>query len=297
LKSKKRCSRVVVHVSLDELPTRWGQSLEDVLLQASRLKACLETYQKGWTRPSADEAVWVQASDSAAGFESTLEWAEKLRDQIHSSTELSASVGIASTRLAARVASRLAKPRGLLYLLPGYEGRFISSVSLEEFDELRPTQAAALRRKEIHTLGDLARLAPDDARRLLGPEAAKLIALVRGVERERDRAPTGKLERGLAILCHRAGRKLERGHWGARGLELRLVYRDGISMERYRLLPQAIQSTLDLEVEAKKLLRIFPERAVPVIGIDLTATGITPQPGQLCLFARPGDVRVHIGVS
>jgi hypothetical protein len=295
LKSKKRGIRIVVHVSLDELPKRQGQSIEDVLSQTFCLKTCLEKYQKGWERPSADEAVWVKTVTGDNGYESTLDWVEKLRDQIHSSTELNASVGIAATRLAARIASRLAKPRGLLFLLPGYERRFISSVSLEEFDELRTAQAAALRRRGIVTLGDLAAMTPDKARRLLGPEAIKLIGLVRGVEGESDRNPASKLERELSVLSRRAAKKLEEGHWGARGLELRLVYLDGISFERYKLMPQPAHGCYELESEAKNLLRLFPARAVPVSGISLTATGLSPRPGQLSLFARPREVRVQIG--
>jgi DNA polymerase-4 len=291
----RRGTRIVVHVSLDELPKRRGQSIDDVVSQALRLKACLEKFQEGWERPSADEAVWVTTVAGDAGYESVLDWVEKLRDQIHSSTELNASVGIATTRLAARVASRIAKPRGLLLLLPGYEKRFLSTVCLEEFDELRTAQVAALRRRGISTLGDLAGLTPGEARRLLGPEAVKLIGLVRGVENESERNAAGKLERDLADLCRRAAKKLERGRWGARGLELGLVYRDGISFERYRLMPQPAHGRHELESEAKNLLRLFPTRAVPVSGISLTATGLSPRPGQLSLFARPREVRVQIG--
>jgi DNA polymerase-4 len=291
----KRGTRIVVHVSLDELPRRRGQSIEDVLSQALSLKACLEKYQKGWERPSADEAVWATTVTGDAGYESTLDWAEKLRDRIHSSTKLNVSVGIATTRLAARVASRLAKPRGLLFLLPGYERRFLSTVSLGEFDELRSEQAATLRRQGIGTLGDLAGLAPGEARRLLGPEAVKLIGLVRGVDDESEHSPSGKLERELAVLCRRAARKLQRGRWGARGLELALVYRDGISFERYKLMPQAAHGCDELESEAKNLLRLFPARGFPVSGISLTATGLSPRPGQLSLFALPREVRVQIG--
>ena len=39
-----------------------------------------------------------------------------------------------STRLAARISSRMARPRGLLVLLPGYEPQFTSKVPLEELD-------------------------------------------------------------------------------------------------------------------------------------------------------------------
>jgi hypothetical protein len=291
----KRGFQIVVHVSLDELPKRWGQSLEDVLSQNVRLEACLEKFQKGWERPSADEAVWITTATQGDGADSTMRWVEKLREHIHSSTELNASAGIASTRLAARVASRLAKPRGLLLILPGYESRFLASVSLEELDELRPSQAAALRRRGIGTFGDLADLPPEEARHILGPEAIKLLGLVRGEEGGPDRIRGGKVERALGILCRRASKKLEDGRWGARGLELCLIYRDGVSLERYTIMPHPVQNSRDLESSAAHILRWFPARNVPIVGLSLTATGLSPRPGELPFFTRTKDVHVHIG--
>ena len=160
----RRGARLVIHVTLDESFGGKGQSIEDAVSQTSLLKGCLERYQRGWERPSADEAVWVTTAPSNGKVDSTVRWVERLRDDIQATTQLDASVGIASTRVAARIASRLARPRGLLLLLPGYETGFIASVSLEELDELRPEQAAALRRRGIRTLGDLANLDPNEAR-------------------------------------------------------------------------------------------------------------------------------------
>jgi hypothetical protein len=291
----KRGGQLVVHIALDELPKRAGQSIDDVLSQNVRLEACLEKFQKGWERPSADEAVWITTAKESDGVQSTMRWVEELRNEIHSSTEWSASAGVASTRLAARVASRMAKPRGLLLILPGYESRFLASVSLEELDELRPAQAAALRRRGIGTFGGLADLPFEEARHLLGPDAAKLLGLIRGEESAPQRRRGGKVGRALGILCRRASKKLEEGRWRARGLELGLVYRDGIALERYTIVPHPVQNTRDLESSANHILRWFPTRNVPIVGLSLTATGLSPQPGELPFSTRPKDVRVQIG--
>jgi hypothetical protein len=182
-----------------------------------------------------------------------------------------------------------------LLLLPGYETDFISSFSLGELDELRPKQAAALRRKGIRTLGEMAELSPSQARSLLGSESAKLICMVRGVEGLDDRARSSKLVRAVGILCRRAARRLDQGGHGARALELNLLYRDGVSLERYTLMPRPAASYSELHSSAKRVLRLFPTREEPVVGISLTATGISPMPGQLQLFARPREVSVHLG--
>src|SRR5437762_690325 len=56
--------------------------------------------------------------------------AEKIREAIQRELHLSASIGVASNRLMAKVASDFAKPGGLLVILPGYEASFLKPLSL-----------------------------------------------------------------------------------------------------------------------------------------------------------------------
>lgn len=291
----RRADRLVVHVSLDESVKQWGQSIEEAVTQTCRLKECLERFQRGWDRPSSDEAVLVTAASEHEKLRSLLTWVERLRDAVRSQAHRDVSVGIASTRLAARVAARLARPRGLMLLLPGYERALISSVRLEELDELRPEQAALLRRKGIRTLGGLAEIEPNEVRALLGPEAAKLIGLVRGLDSRADRVWGGRLARAVSVLCRRTAKKLRVSGLGARGLELSLVYRDGVSLERYILLARPASSARELESAARTILPCFPTRQEPVVGMSLAATGLSPRPGQLPLFVLSKEIRVHLG--
>ena len=182
----KRETQRVAHVTLDNFfeQQQVGADLETLLSRTARFERCLKRHGQGWQRPSADEAFLVRQAAGARNEPGVvdIDWAERLREDVRSSISLDSSVGIASTRLAARISSRLARPRGLLVLLPGYEARFTSSVPLEELDELRPAQAAALHRRGIETLGELAQLAREEARTLLGPGASGLLDLVRGME-------------------------------------------------------------------------------------------------------------------
>ena len=52
--------------------------------------------------------------------------AETIRDELQRRLGLDASLGLASSRLAARIASGCARPRGLLVVLPGYELSFLA---------------------------------------------------------------------------------------------------------------------------------------------------------------------------
>lgn len=291
----RKRARWVVHVTLEDFSKHHIRRIEDAIQRSSLIKKCLEKYQPGWERPSADEAVLMMSTPEDDGHEALLDWAENLREDIRKTIHTDASIGIASCRLAARIASRCARPRGFLLLLPGYESDFLSSVSLEELDELRSGQSQALRLKGVRTLGDLSALESGVARSLLGPEAAKLMSLARGIDGPSERDKGGKLERAVELLSRRAAKRLRDGSFGARGLELGLFYRDGVSLERYTLVSRPTSALRDLKSQALELLRRFPHRQEPVVGMSLTATGLSHLPGHLPFFTRPRDVRVSLG--
>src|SRR3989304_4693820 len=186
-----------------------GTSLEALLSRTSDFERCLKRHGREWVRPSADEAFVVCPTAAVTGPETLdLDWAERLREDIRVSISLDSSVGIASTRLAARISSRMARPRGLLVLLPGYETQFTETVPLAELGGLRPPPAAALTRPGIGTLGELARLEANEARSLLGPQATRLMQLVRGTEGWRGGSRGSGLGRGRGGRCLRGARRL-----------------------------------------------------------------------------------------
>ncbi len=109
---------------------------------------------------------------------------QALRDQLG----FEASCGIASTKVAAQIASQLARPTGLLYVLPGYERRFLAALDADLLPELPPGAPDRLKRSGVLTIGHLAALAPETAEALLGRRAAEFIRHARG---EDDRGVDG----------------------------------------------------------------------------------------------------------
>jgi DNA polymerase-4 len=105
-------------------------------------------------RPSADEA-YVDLTPDGAGSPSPVAAAEALKDEIQRRLGLDASLGLASTRLAARVASSWARPRGLLVVLPGYESSFLARQPLSFLEDLPPHIEAILEKEGITTLGQV----------------------------------------------------------------------------------------------------------------------------------------------
>lgn len=129
-------------------------------------------------RPSADEAFVDLTPDDPAG-PPAVRTVETIRDELQRRLGLDASLGVASSRLAARIASAWARPRGLLVVLPGYEQSFLAGKRISVLD-LPPHLESALERAGLTTLGQVADSAEPALAAAVGPAADRLRALARG---------------------------------------------------------------------------------------------------------------------
>ena len=101
---------MVVHVTIehcfDAFPAR---RLDDLVSLTDRVDGVLARFAKGWHRPSADEAILSQYAPWGSR-KTPLDWAGALRHGVRDELGLDCSVGIAGTRVAARICSRIACP-------------------------------------------------------------------------------------------------------------------------------------------------------------------------------------------
>ncbi len=93
---------------------------------------------------------------------------ERLRADIRAATGLSGSVGLAGSKMLAKVASEEAKPAGLLLIEPGTERELLAPMSVRTLPGVGPATGEHLRRAGITTVGDLAEAGEDELVRMLG---------------------------------------------------------------------------------------------------------------------------------
>jgi DNA polymerase IV len=124
-------------------------------------------------RPSADEA-YVDLTPEEANSASPVPLAEQIKDELQRRLGLDAALGVASSRLAARVASSWARPRGLLVVLPGYETSFLARQPISFLPEVPPHIEDALTRGGFATLGDILAASQEDLVRVVGPAADRV---------------------------------------------------------------------------------------------------------------------------
>lgn len=94
---------------------------------------------------------------------------ERLRERVREVTGgLTATVGIASSKFLAKVASELDKPDGMTVVPPGTELDLLRPMRVNVIPGVGPATAERLRRAGIHTIAELEAVGEDELVRLLG---------------------------------------------------------------------------------------------------------------------------------
>jgi DNA polymerase-4 len=118
---------------------------------------------------SLDEAfVDLEAGGAAWDEESALLAGTKLRADIRAATGLTGSVGLAASKMLAKIASEQAKPDGLVIIEPGTERELLGPMSVRTLPGVGPATGDHLRRAGITTVEELAEAGEDELVRMLG---------------------------------------------------------------------------------------------------------------------------------
>ncbi|MEW2167636.1 DNA polymerase IV [Streptomyces sp. NPDC007084] len=118
---------------------------------------------------SLDEAfVDLEAGGTAWDERSARLAGTKLRADIRAVTGLTGSVGLAASKMLAKIASEQAKPDGLVLIDPGTERELLGPMSVRILPGVGPATGDHLRRAGITTVEEIAEAGEDELVRLLG---------------------------------------------------------------------------------------------------------------------------------
>ncbi|MFE0105606.1 DNA polymerase IV [Streptomyces sp. NPDC059009] len=118
---------------------------------------------------SLDEAfVDLEAGGAASDEVSARATGERLRKDIKRVTGLTGSVGLAASKMLAKIASEAAKPDGLVLIEPGTERAKLGPMSVRTLPGVGPATGDHLRRAGITTVEEIAEAGEDELVRLLG---------------------------------------------------------------------------------------------------------------------------------
>ena len=123
-------------------------------------------------------------------WESVLDYARDLKSEIAETVGVTASIGVAPTMSAAKVASDHDKPDGLVVVEPGQVAEFFDPLDVEAVHGVGPVTADQLRERGIETAGDLAEADPSHLEERFGERGRRIYRFARG-EDERSVEPRG----------------------------------------------------------------------------------------------------------
>ncbi|MEU5180968.1 DNA polymerase IV [Streptomyces longwoodensis] len=118
---------------------------------------------------SLDEAfVDLEAGGAAWDSDSARLTGVRLRTDIRAVTGLTGSVGLAASKMLAKIASEQAKPNGLVLIEPGTERALLGPLSVRTLPGVGPATGDHLRRAGITTIDEIVEAGEDELVRLLG---------------------------------------------------------------------------------------------------------------------------------
>jgi DNA polymerase-4 len=137
---------------------------------------------------SLDEA-YLDVTAAVHDLEEAVQLAQKIKQQIRSATDLTASAGVSFCKFLAKLASDAHKPDGLTAISPEHAPAFLDALSIDKFFGVGKVTAGKLRELGIENGADLKRLGEEGLHALLGKHGSQLYRFVRS-EDDRPVVPT-----------------------------------------------------------------------------------------------------------
>jgi DNA polymerase IV len=215
--------------------------------------------------------------------------ADKLLRTITRDTGLPCSGGLASTRLVAKVASDQAKPRGLLWVAPGSEARFLAPLSVRKIPGIGEVTERALRALRIETVEQLSAQPLEKLEKVFGQWGTALYRKALGgdsyefvIDAEpksishnhtfgEDTGDTVALTAMLSHLSQKACKRLREAGLATRTLTLTIRYTGFDTYARAKTLSAPTQLDADIFAAFQNLFREHRDhrRKIRLLGVSL----------------------------
>lgn len=255
---------------------------------------------------SIDEA-YLDMTGTERLYGPPLKAAHLLHERMKAVTRLNCSIGIAASRLVAKITSDQAKPNGIVWILPGREAAFLAPLDVRKVPGVGKVTEKNLAAVGIKKVGDLTRL--DDAflEKRFGKWGLALAGKAKGLdaggwfdaEIGEDAGPKSishehtfgedtrdavRIESTLARLSEMVGRRLREHGLHARTVQLKLRNTAFETITRARTLPRATNVDTELYETALELFRANWDvgSAVRLLGVHVS--GWADDGGQMGLL-------------
>ncbi len=266
-----------------------------------KVMAILGDYSPVMQQMSVDEAYLDLTGDPRPGREI----AATIKARIRADLDLPCSLGVASNKLVAKIATNSGKPDGLVVVPAGDEAAFLRPMPLDMLWGVGPKTRAHLTALGMKTIGDLAAWPTEDLVRRFGEHGRQMSAASQGrddrpVESEheaksisaettfaRDVSDAAVLHRTLLELTEQVGQGLRRDGLAARTVKIKVRWPPFETITRQVTLPGTVELDNEILAAGWALFEQVwkPGKRVRLIGIGVS--GLTDPARQLSIFDAP----------
>jgi DNA polymerase-4 len=289
LEARRRCPHAVF------LAGRFGRYVE----MSERLHGVLEQFSPVVEGIALDEA-FVDVAGARRLLGSPPEVAREIRQAVRDDMQMECGVGVARTKLLAKLASRAAKPvltpegprpgPGVVVILPSQELSFLHPLPVRALWGVGPATARRLDALGVTTIGELARIPEDTLCRSVGAaNGHQLAQLARGedarhVEPNRDVKSVGHeetfavdidshagLHGHVVRMADAVGTRLREAHLAGRTITVKIRYGDRVTITRSHTVGAPLDSPRAIGVVAGALLdAVDVTPGVRLLGVSLS---------------------------
>jgi len=281
----RRCPKAVFVPPRHAVYRRYSQAVWDAVRQV------VPTIE----RTGIDEG-YLDMTEVAADFLQARRLAEAVQAAVAAATSLSCSLGVASCKVVAKVASDRRKPGGLTVVPAGREASFLAPFEVRKLPGVGPKAEQRLRGAGIDTIGQLARVDETSIRRLLPGKVGRLLhdracgidprGLELAVERisvsheetfEQDVGDEAVLHAELRRMADRLAERLQSRGEATRTVTTKVRYPDFAIRSRSTTLAAGVDDAEAIGDLACRLLdRALRDRAGPLRLVGVTISNIEP---------------------
>jgi len=259
-----------------------------------------------------DEA-YLDVTGCEEPYGSPRQLALAIKERIHKELKITASVGIATCKVVAKIASDLCKPDGLLQIAPGEEQAFLNPLPVARLPGVGKKTEQALKEMGIKTIGELASLPSDTIKRQFGATGAVLNSYARGIDNREVEAPgeaksisqqltfardtldRNFLEANLHNLCQEVCQELRSQNKRAKCVAIRLRYSDFKTITRQVILKEASDVTQVIFAAAQQLLsKALAQQGKPIRLIGIRISSLVGEGKQLPMFDSGTEKPEHL---
>jgi DNA polymerase-4 len=241
-------------------------------------------------RTGLDEG-YLELTEVASDFLRARELAEAVQTAVRGTTRLTCSLGVATSKVVAKVASDSRKPGGITIVLPGREAAFLAPLAVRKRPGVGPRSAERLARAQIETVGALAALDDGTLRTLMPGKVGRLLRdRARGLDARRLETATERisisieetfprdidepalLHAELRRMAERLSEHLRRDGQNARTVTTKLRYPDFAIRTRSLTLDVAVDDAQTIgDVACRLLDRALSDRpgALRLVGVGM----------------------------